>query len=385
MLTAGPEAVAAAKALIADVWGRPIDEAMPITAAAIAARRVSAEGQEGCGRFSTNEAVGRDQDTKDTRTRRHDETCSPPICLRASVLDGCGSMIRRLLIANRGEIALRIIRACRELGIETRRGLLRCRRARAARRAPPIAPSRIGPAPAARELPVDPTAARCGARDAAPTPSIRATDFSPRTPAFAAAARRPGIIFVGPPPTSSRRWDRRSRRGALMRRPACRSCRARRPTISPTRASPRRRARRLSGAGQGVGGRRRQGHAPRAATPARSTKSIQAARREAPAAFGDGTLYVERLIERPRHVEIQIFARRTRQRRASVRARVLDPAAASEGDRGEPVAGADAGSCARGWATRRSRPRARVGYRNAGTVEFLLDGSGDAPRSTSSR
>ncbi len=37
-------------------------------------------------------------------------------------------------------------------------------------------------------------------------------------------------------------------------------------------------------------------------------ESIAAARREATAAFGDGTLYVERLIERPRHVEIQIFA-----------------------------------------------------------------------------
>src|SRR5260370_113075 len=47
VLSAGPEAVAAAKALIPNVWGRPIAEAMPITAAAIAARRVSAEGQEG--------------------------------------------------------------------------------------------------------------------------------------------------------------------------------------------------------------------------------------------------------------------------------------------------------------------------------------------------
>jgi methylglutaconyl-CoA hydratase len=51
VLSAGPEAVAAAKALIPDVWGRPIAEAMPITAAAIAARRVSAEGQEGLRAF----------------------------------------------------------------------------------------------------------------------------------------------------------------------------------------------------------------------------------------------------------------------------------------------------------------------------------------------
>jgi methylglutaconyl-CoA hydratase len=51
LLTAGPEAVAAAKALIPNVWGRPIADAMPITAAAIAARRVSPEGQEGLKAF----------------------------------------------------------------------------------------------------------------------------------------------------------------------------------------------------------------------------------------------------------------------------------------------------------------------------------------------
>jgi len=51
ILTAGPEAVAAAKALIPAVWGRPIADAMPTTATAIAARRVSPEGQEGLRAF----------------------------------------------------------------------------------------------------------------------------------------------------------------------------------------------------------------------------------------------------------------------------------------------------------------------------------------------
>ena len=50
-LTAAPEAVAAAKALIPSVWGRPFNEAAPITAAAIAQRRVSPEGQEGLRAF----------------------------------------------------------------------------------------------------------------------------------------------------------------------------------------------------------------------------------------------------------------------------------------------------------------------------------------------
>jgi methylglutaconyl-CoA hydratase len=51
LLTAAPEAIKAAKALIREVWGRSIDEARPITAQAIATRRVSAEGQEGLKAF----------------------------------------------------------------------------------------------------------------------------------------------------------------------------------------------------------------------------------------------------------------------------------------------------------------------------------------------
>jgi methylglutaconyl-CoA hydratase len=51
LLSAAPEAISAAKALIREVWGRSIDEARPITAQAIAARRVSSEGQEGLKAF----------------------------------------------------------------------------------------------------------------------------------------------------------------------------------------------------------------------------------------------------------------------------------------------------------------------------------------------
>ena len=79
-------------------------------------------------------------------------------------------------------------------------------------------------------------------------------------------------------------------------------------TISRTTALPAAvDAGRISRARQGVGGRRRQGHARRCATRRPARDLIPAARREAMAAFGDGTLYVERLIERPRHVEIQVF------------------------------------------------------------------------------
>jgi methylglutaconyl-CoA hydratase len=75
VLTAGPEAVAAAKALIPNVWGRPIADAMPITAAAIAGRRVSPEGQEGLTAFlekrppSWSQRLINTRDTKDTKEK----------------------------------------------------------------------------------------------------------------------------------------------------------------------------------------------------------------------------------------------------------------------------------------------------------------------------
>jgi methylglutaconyl-CoA hydratase len=76
LLTAGPEAIAAAKALIPAVWGRDSDGATSITAAAIAARRVSLEGQEGLRAFLEKRAPAwserlinttRTKDTEDTK------------------------------------------------------------------------------------------------------------------------------------------------------------------------------------------------------------------------------------------------------------------------------------------------------------------------------
>jgi methylglutaconyl-CoA hydratase len=71
LLTAGPEAIAAAKALIPLVWGRSTEEATAVTAAAIAARRVSKEGQEGLRAFLEKRAPkwikDTEERTKDTK------------------------------------------------------------------------------------------------------------------------------------------------------------------------------------------------------------------------------------------------------------------------------------------------------------------------------
>ena len=74
LLTAGPEAIAAAKALIPRVSGCSVDEAMPLTAAAIAARRVSNEGQEGLRAFLEKRAASWSQrlsHTKDTKEEKY--------------------------------------------------------------------------------------------------------------------------------------------------------------------------------------------------------------------------------------------------------------------------------------------------------------------------
>ena len=146
-----------------------------------------------------------------------------------------------------------------------RRRLLRRRRARAARRR---GRSRGRHRPAAREsyLSIEALLSTRPSR-AAPTPSIPATASSRSAPRSRARARPPASRSSARRPTSSTAWDRRSARARSDGRgPACRSSRARRRRdqtddgIARGGAQPR-----LPGAAEGLGGRRRQGHAHRRA------------------------------------------------------------------------------------------------------------------------
>ena len=107
--------------------------------------------------------------------------------------------------------------------------------------------------------------------------------------------------------------------------------------------------------------------------------ALTAARREARASFGDDTLYVERLIERPRHVEIQVFADahgntvHLFERECSAQRRHQKTIEES------PCAALSAAVRERMGAAAIAAAKA-VGYRNAGTCEFLLEGSGDTAR-----
>jgi len=129
---------------------------------------------------------------------------------------------------------------------------------------------------------------------------------------------------------------------------------------------------RLSGAAQGHGRRWRQGHAGGAPTICAGQSPWQQASAEAQAAFGNPGIYIEKYIERPRHVEIQILGDQHGNVFHLWRARLLYAAAASKADRGEPVTGSP-------QATRQKMAEAAVRlaktarYFSAGTVEFIVD------------
>ena len=121
-------------------------------------------------------------------------------------------MFKKVLIANRGEIALRVIRACRELGIEDRGRLREADRESLHVR---LADDDvcIGPPPSRGLVPQDPATSSRPPRSPAPTPSIPATASCRRTPNSPRSAGRRGSPSSAPPPSRSGRWATRPRRG----------------------------------------------------------------------------------------------------------------------------------------------------------------------------
>ncbi|MDP1570490.1 MAG: acetyl-CoA carboxylase biotin carboxylase subunit [Vicinamibacterales bacterium] len=282
-------------------------------------------------------------------------------------------MISRVLIANRGEIALRIIRACRELGVETVAVYSDADQA-----APHVLAAdhavRLGPAPPAESylnIPALLDAARVSGADAV-HPGY---GFLSERARFARAVEEAGLIFVGPPADAIERMGSKIGARAIMQEAGV--------PVVPGEAPEDQSDASLAAAAERIGFpvliKPSAGGGGIGMKVVRETAglgdALQAARREALAAFGDGTIYVERLVERPRHVEIQVFADahghavHLFERECSVQRRhqktieespcpVLTPALREQ-------MGAAAVAAARA-----------AGYRNAGTVEFLLDGEG---------
>jgi acetyl-CoA carboxylase, biotin carboxylase subunit len=278
--------------------------------------------------------------------------------------------IKKVLIANRGEIALRVIRACREMGMTTvavysdvDRGALHVLHADEA--------YRLGPAPAAEsylrgDLILE-IAQRAGADAVHP-----GYGFLSENAEFAEACVAAGVTFIGPPASAMRVLGSKTR----ARQAADAAGMPRVPGSVTGLADVAEAMRVAAGIGYPVmlkaaagGG----GKGMRAVFRAEDlAAAFTAASSEAERSFGSGEVYLEKLIERPRHIEIQLMADEhggcvyLGERECSVQRRhqkVIE----------------EAPSAVVGEELRRRMGEAAVqlalsaGYVNAGTVEFLLD------------
>ncbi len=283
--------------------------------------------------------------------------------------------IRKLLIANRGEIAARVLRACREAGI-----LSVAVYSEADRNAPYLSSADqvvcVGPGPAAESyLAVErivKAALDTGADSIHP-----GYGFLSENAAFAARCAEAGLTFIGPPAEVIQALGDKAAAKLLAQRAGV-------PVVPGYYGADQSDARLSAEAGllgvplivkatAGGGGRGMRVVDDLADFPVH----LREARREALATFGSDTVLLERYLARPRHIEVQIMGDAEgrvfslHERECSVQRRhqkILEES---------PSVALDAGLRAEICAAA-VRIGQAAGYRNAGTVEFLLDGTGSA-------
>ena len=280
-------------------------------------------------------------------------------------------MFGKILIANRGEIACRVIRTARRLGIATvavfsdaDREALHVRLADEARR--------IGPPPA-RESYLDGPAIIAAARASRAQAIHPGYGFLAENEAFAAACASAGLVFIGPSPEAIAAMGDKAAAKRLMEKAGV-------PLVpgyhgeSQEDARLEREAARIGypvlikpSAGGGGKGMRI------VTSPDDFSEALQGARREAAAAFGDDRVLIERYLERPRHIEVQVFGDshgnvlHLFERDCSVQRRhqkVLEEAPAPRFEKRAQI-GATAVAAARA-----------IRYTGAGTVEFIAEPDG---------
>jgi len=278
-------------------------------------------------------------------------------------------MLKKILIANRGEIAMRIIRACRELGIRTVAVYAECD-ATAIYVKKADSAHLIGPGPVQGYLDMQGLvnlAKRTGADGIHP-----GYGFLSENAAFAALCESSGITFIGPSPQAIHLMGNKIQARAIARKAGV-------PIVPGTDQSLSNPADAISFAAQAgypvmvkasMGGGGRGLHV--VWNDHDLLDKMEAARREALSSFGNGEIFLEKYIERPHHIEFQVLADKhghiihLSERDCSIQRRhqklieiapslVLDSTLrARMGEAAIAVSHA-------------------VGYDNAGTVEFLLD------------
>ena len=281
--------------------------------------------------------------------------------------------MKKVLIANRGEIALRVVRACRELGLQSV-----AMYSAADARAPHVREADeavyLGPPPSSEsylrgDLIID------AAREAGADAIHPGYGFLSEREWFARAVRASGLIWVGPPAEAIAAMGSKTSARALAIAHDV-------PVVPGTTEALKDAADALAVAAQfgypvllkaTAGGGGKGMRVVRDATQMAS--ALDAAQREAKNAFGDDAVYVEKYIEGPRHVEIQVLADAhgrcisLGERECSVQRRhqkMIEEAPS-------PAVNAELRKAMGAAAVRAAKA---AGYVNAGTCEFLLDASG---------
>lgn len=283
-------------------------------------------------------------------------------------------MLKRVLIANRGEIAVRVIRACRELDIET----VAVYSTADAQSLPVQLATRavcIGP-PRAADSYLNQTAVLTAAVESGCDGVHPGYGFLSENADFADLCARCGLKFIGPSGDVIRQMGNKAAARALMQSAGV-------PVVPgsdgavPDAETAARVAEKIGypvllKASAGGGGRGMR----RVFDPDALMSAFEEARAEAVACFGDGEMYLEKLILNPRHIEFQILAdghgnvvhlgeRDCSIQRRNQKLMEESPSRALSDDLRERM-GRDAVQAARA-----------CGYEGAGTVEFVLDGAGN--------
>ncbi len=279
--------------------------------------------------------------------------------------------MKKVLVANRGEIALRVLRACRELGLSTvaihsevDAHALHVRFADES--------VCVGPGPAPRSylnIPAIISAAEITGADAI-HPGY---GFLSENPHFAEICERCGIRFIGPKSVTMQRMGQKVSGRAMMKEagvPILPGTPVLQTIAEATRAAEEIGLPVLIKASAGGGGRGMKIVNRLDQLPA----LLETAQSEAQAAFGNGDVFLEKLVERPRHVEVQVvadghgravalFERDCSMQRRHQKVIEEAPAIGIDAQRAELL-------------LRCQRAMEVIGYEGLGTLEFLLDESG---------